>query len=81
MPAKAEAAAAGGAAEALSVEEAALGAQALHDVHPLAAKMAGVAAASPVPTRHTLEEEEEEEDYKAPPELHEDALMSRRPLR
>lgn len=82
MPAQAEAAAAGGAAEALSVEEAALDAQALHDVHPLAAKMAGVAAASCVPTRHTLEEEEEEEeDYKAPPELHEDALMSTRPLR
>lgn len=45
------------AAEALAVEEEALGAQSLHHVHPLAAKMADVAAAKPggaVLTRHTL---------------------------
>lgn len=77
MAAQAEGAVADGAAEALAVEEAALGAQALHHVHPLAAKMAGVAAAGRGPTRHTLqveEEEEEEEGYKVPPELHEDVL-------
>lgn len=45
------------AAEALAVEEEALGAQSLHHVHPLAAKMADVAAAKPdgaVLTRHAL---------------------------
>lgn len=45
------------AAEALAVEEAALGAQPLHHVHPLAAKVADVAAAEPggaVLARHTL---------------------------
>lgn len=70
VPAQAEGAVTRLAAEALAVEEVALCAQPLHDVHPLAAKMAGVA--SRVPTRHTLEEEEEEE-YKVTPELHEDA--------
>lgn len=59
MAAQAERAMARVAAEALAVEEAALCAQPLHDVHPLAAKMAGVAAAG-VPTRHALEEEEGE---------------------
>lgn len=57
MAAQAEGAVTGVTAEALAVEEVALCAQALHDVHPLAAKMAGVAAAEAVPARHALEEE------------------------
>lgn len=57
VPPQAKGAATDVAAEALAVEEEALGAQPLHHVHPLAAKMAGVAAAKPggaVLTRHTL---------------------------
>lgn len=57
MPPQAKGAAADVAAEALAVEEEALGAQPLHHVHPLAAKMADVAAAQPggaVLPRHAL---------------------------
>lgn len=57
MPPQAKGAATDVAAEALAVEEEALGAQSLHHVHPLAAEMADVAAAEPgaaVLTRHTL---------------------------
>lgn len=45
MPPQAKGAATDVAAEALPVEEAALRAQSLHHVHPLAAEMADVAAA------------------------------------
>lgn len=74
MPAQAEGAVARVTAEALAVEEVALCAQSLHDVHPLAAETASVAAAearSRVPTRHALQEEEEE-GYRLPPELHQE---------
>lgn len=79
MAAQAEGAVARVAAEALAVEEAALRAQPLHHVHPLAAEMAGVAASEAsgrLPARHTLEEEEEEEEEESEvtPELREDAL-------
>lgn len=59
MPPQAKGAAAHVAAEALAVEEVALRAQSLHHVHPLATKMAGVAAAEAgnrVLTHHALEE-------------------------
>ena len=49
MGAEAQRAAAHRAAEALPVEEVALGAQPLHDVHALQAEVAGVAAAQARP--------------------------------
>lgn len=57
MPPQTKGAATDVASEALAVEEEALGAQSLHHVHPLVAKVADVAAAKSggtVLTRHTL---------------------------